>query len=87
MCLTYMLNDKYVIEDIIINTPESYENLDFNFDLDAFITLEIGVGEEGDDQIKQFNVATFYFLNGESDFMRIMPSPGDDHSNAESLIF
>jgi hypothetical protein len=77
-----MLNDKYVIEDIILNTSESYQNLHFTFDLDTFMTLEIGVGE-GDDQIIRFNVATFYFLDGESNFMRIMQSPGDDHKNTE----
>ncbi len=39
MYLKYMFINKYIIEDIILNTPESYENLDFTFDLDTFMTL------------------------------------------------
>ncbi len=85
MYLKYMFNDRYVIEDVIFNTPNSYENIHFNFDLDTFMNLEIGVGEEGDDQIKRFIEATFYLLDGYPLFMRIMRPPGDDHNNAETF--
>jgi hypothetical protein len=72
MYLKYIVDKREVIENIVFENPvESYERINFTFDLNTFMTLEIYY--DYPQQTKTFYMATFHYPDGFCNYMHIEP--------------